>query len=155
MELKGRKILSNYFYSSIKFNGTSFMLWIWIPRWVSIYELFRVMTVILEKLLCCTIIMLMTFFVMLVIFSIYYIGHQHLESVTNISNLSPTHLVSNIDVTIPSPAFQSWSESCCQNWVSSKRNSLVKIKKIKKMNFVCYGAHNFLRNCLKENAHFK
>ena len=36
------------------------------------------------------------FFVMLVIFSIYEIGHQHPESVTNISNLLPTHLVSNI-----------------------------------------------------------
>jgi len=34
--------------------------------------------------------------VMLVIFAMYSIGHQDLESVTNISNLSPTHLVSNI-----------------------------------------------------------
>ena len=40
--------------------------------------------------------MLVTFFVMLVIFPMYQIGHQHPESVTNISNLSPTHLVSNI-----------------------------------------------------------
>ena len=40
--------------------------------------------------------MLVTFFVMLVIFAMYKIGHQHPESVTNISNLSPTHLVSNI-----------------------------------------------------------
>ena len=38
------------------------------------------------------IIMLVTFFVILVIFPVY----QHPESVTNISNLSPTHLVSNI-----------------------------------------------------------
>ena len=30
------------------------------------------------------------------VFSMYYIGHQHPESVTNISNLSPTHLVINI-----------------------------------------------------------
>ena len=42
------------------------------------------------------IIMLVTFFVMLVIFSMYKMGPQHPESVTNISNLSPTHLVSNI-----------------------------------------------------------
>ena len=42
------------------------------------------------------IIMLVTFFVVLVIFSMYQIGHQHPASVTNISNLSPTHLVSNI-----------------------------------------------------------
>ena len=42
------------------------------------------------------IIMLTTFFVMLVVFSMYWIGPQHPESVTNISNLSPTHLVSNI-----------------------------------------------------------
>ena len=40
--------------------------------------------------------MLATFFVMLVIFSMYKIGHQHPDSVTNISNLSPTHLISNI-----------------------------------------------------------
>ena len=40
--------------------------------------------------------MLSTFFVMLVIFSMYKIGNQYLESVTNISNLSPTHLVSKI-----------------------------------------------------------
>ena len=40
--------------------------------------------------------MLVTFFVMLVIFSMYQIGHQHPESVTNISKLSPTHFVSNI-----------------------------------------------------------
>ena len=40
------------------------------------------------------IIMLATFFVMLVIFSMYY-GHHHPESVINISNLSPTDLVSN------------------------------------------------------------
>ena len=33
---------------------------------------------------------------MLVTFPMYYIGHQHPESVTNISNLSPTHLVINI-----------------------------------------------------------
>ena len=36
------------------------------------------------------------FFVMLLIFSMYLIGHQHPESVTTISKLSPTHLVSNI-----------------------------------------------------------
>ena len=42
------------------------------------------------------IIMLATFFVMLVIFSMYKIGHQHFESVTNILNWSPTHLVSKI-----------------------------------------------------------
>ena len=36
------------------------------------------------------------FYVMLVIFSMYKIGHQHPESVIIISNLSPTHLVSNI-----------------------------------------------------------
>ena len=41
-------------------------------------------------------VMLTTFFVMLVIFSMYLIGHEHPESVTHISNLSPTHLVSNI-----------------------------------------------------------
>jgi len=35
-------------------------------------------------------------FVMLVIFSMYWIGHQHPESVTIISNLSPTYFVSNI-----------------------------------------------------------
>ena len=40
--------------------------------------------------------MLATFSVMLVIFLMYLIGHQHPVSVTNISNLSPTHLVSNI-----------------------------------------------------------
>ena len=40
--------------------------------------------------------MLVTFFVMLVIFSMYLIGHQHPESVTNILNLSPTLLISNI-----------------------------------------------------------
>ena len=40
--------------------------------------------------------MLATFFVMLVIFSMYKIGRQLPESVTNITNLSPTHLVSNI-----------------------------------------------------------
>ena len=40
--------------------------------------------------------MLVTFFVMLMIISIYQIGHQHPELVTNISNLSPTHLVCNI-----------------------------------------------------------
>ena len=34
--------------------------------------------------------------VMLVIFSMYLIGHQHPESVTNTPNLSPKHLVSNI-----------------------------------------------------------
>jgi len=34
--------------------------------------------------------------IMLVIFTIYLIGHKHPESVTNISNLSPTNLVSNI-----------------------------------------------------------
>ena len=39
------------------------------------------------------IIMLAIFFVMLMIFSIV---HQHPESVNNISNLSPTHSVSNI-----------------------------------------------------------
>ena len=44
-----------------------------------------------EKLVAETI-----FFVMLVIFSMYLIGHQHPESVINISNLSPTHFVSNI-----------------------------------------------------------
>ena len=42
------------------------------------------------------IIMLATFFVMLVIFSMYQIRHQHSESITNIWNLSPTHLVSKI-----------------------------------------------------------
>ena len=42
------------------------------------------------------IIMLVTFFVMLMIFWMYLIGHQYLESVINISNLSPTHLVCNI-----------------------------------------------------------
>ena len=40
--------------------------------------------------------MLATFFVILVIFPMYLIGHKHPESVTNISKLSPTHLVSNI-----------------------------------------------------------
>ena len=40
--------------------------------------------------------MLVAIFVMLVIFPMYQIGHQHSESVTNISNLSSTHLVSNI-----------------------------------------------------------
>ena len=40
--------------------------------------------------------MLATFFVMLMISSLYLIHHQHPESVTNISNLSPTHLVCNI-----------------------------------------------------------
>ena len=53
------------------------------------------------------IIMLATFFVMSMIFSMYWIGHQHPKSVTNmmmignISSLSPTHLVSvtNIDAT--------------------------------------------------------
>ena len=42
------------------------------------------------------IIMLATFFVMLVIFTIYQIGHQHPESVTDILNWSPTHLVSSV-----------------------------------------------------------
>ena len=41
-------------------------------------------------------IMLATFFVILVIFPMYKIGHQHPESVTKISNLSPTHSVSKI-----------------------------------------------------------
>ena len=61
------------------------------------------MTVMLVTLLCWRliwdvggrIIMLLIFFVMLVILSMYLIGHQHPESVTNISNLSPTHLASN------------------------------------------------------------
>ena len=43
-----------------------------------------------------SIIMLATFVVMLVIFPMYLIGHQHPESVTNRSNLSPTYLVYNI-----------------------------------------------------------
>ena len=42
------------------------------------------------------IVMLATFFIMLVIFSMYLIGHQHPEPITDILNLSPTHLVSNI-----------------------------------------------------------
>ena len=42
------------------------------------------------------IIILLTFFVMLVIFLMYQIGHQYPESVTNISNLSQINLVSNI-----------------------------------------------------------
>ena len=37
------------------------------------------------------IIMLATFFVIFVIFSMYLIGHQNPESVTNVTNLSPTH----------------------------------------------------------------
>ena len=44
----------------------------------------------------------MTFFVMLLIFPMYLIGHQHSESVTNTLNRSPTHLVS-ISITIDSP----------------------------------------------------
>ena len=36
------------------------------------------------------------FFAMLVIFAMYLIGHQHSETVTNISKLSPTQLVWNI-----------------------------------------------------------
>ena len=40
------------------------------------------------------IIMLATFFVMLMI--LYWICYQHPKSITNISNLSPTHLVYNI-----------------------------------------------------------
>ena len=40
--------------------------------------------------------MLATFFLMLVILAMYQISHKHPESVANISNLSPTHLVSNI-----------------------------------------------------------
>ena len=40
--------------------------------------------------------MLATFCGMLVIFSMYQIGHQYSDSVTNILKLSPTHLVSNI-----------------------------------------------------------
>ena len=43
--------------------------------------------------------MLATLIVMLVIFQMYKIGHQHLKSVSNISNLSQTQLVSNINVT--------------------------------------------------------
>ena len=39
--------------------------------------------------------MLPRFFVVLVSFSMYLIGHQHPKSVTHISNLSLTHLVSN------------------------------------------------------------
>ena len=42
------------------------------------------------------IIMLVTFFVRLVIFSMYKIGHHYRESVTNHSNLPPTHLVLNL-----------------------------------------------------------
>jgi len=41
-------------------------------------------------------IMLATFSVTLVAFSMFKIGHQHPESVTNISNLSPTHLATKI-----------------------------------------------------------
>ena len=44
-----------------------------------------------------TIIMLATYFVMLVIFSMH-------ELIINISNLSPTHLVSNINVTVATKA---------------------------------------------------
>ena len=42
------------------------------------------------------IIMLATFFVVFNRSLTCWIGHQHPESITNISNLSPTHLVSNI-----------------------------------------------------------
>ena len=67
-------------------------------------------------------VMLATFFVMLVIFSIYQIGHQHPKSVTNILNRSQTshtchqHIwypksVTNIDVTVKMTTYAPTSPS--------------------------------------------